>query len=505
MKLPACWPLPRGARRRRVLGILALLPAALLLALLAASVRGRLGFPLALEWLEGSQIYHAQRLLGGLPLYHHQPAGFLPHPYPPLHPVVLAAAGAIFGLDYLTARAVSLLALLLSAALLLRELHRCWPRGPARPALLLVTAGYFAATYSMVQAWYDIARVDSLALCLVLLAGAPLARERLSWPGVLLSALFASLALYTKQTTVFFAAGLCLLAFWRNRRKGLVLAGLIGGLCLAALIALQQRSDGAFVPWLLNTRHHVFEPLRLLSGPLHLVKFAPFVLLLPVLAWPRAGRPPLSPRSALWLGLLLCALPAGLLPYAKRGGAENSLIPFLFLAGPVTLMLLGERVRGLQAQRRGQAIAAILLVQALYLPFFLFAPGRANPGPERLALARQLTAEISALRGGVIAPFAPMLPSLCDQRTPQASWVSHADAMAGGMAGVTAQSYGRWLLHQDPRWLLLPDELYEDGEALRRQIEGRFRFVKNLPAPHWEGLWLRNPISHRLYQRIPAR
>ena len=492
-----------AARLRGTTGVaalaLALAPAAALAALVVYSIYQRVTFPLSLEWLEGSQILHAHRVLQGLPVYRVGSAGFLPHPYPPVHFLVVAGVGALFGLDYATARAVSAAALLLATALVCRQVWRRWPgaRGE-RATLMVVMGGYVAATYVMVAGWYDTARVDSVALALVLLAAAPLARRDPPWSHVLLSAALACAAIYTKQTTVFFAAALCVVVFLQDRRKGVAMAAAMALICVAALLALQHVTDGGFSVWLLTMRHHVFHPTGLLGGLWVLVSRAPFLLLVPLLAWRRD----LSAPAVLLLALLLAALPAGLIPYAKQGGSTNSLIPAWFLAGPTVLLLLGERLQAAPAATRRGALAAVLTFQAVYLLFFFFEPTRAWQGAAGVDRARAMNQVLSRLQGGLVCPVNPFLPVRNGQPTPQAGWLAHTDAMWARMAGVTPESYARWLAGTGARWLLLTADPVNEQEArLRRILEKDYVLDRDLGAPSWDGMWQTNPLPGVLYRR----
>ena len=360
-----------------------------------------------------------------------------------------------------------------------------------------MTCGCVAATYAMVTGWYDTARVDSLALALVLLAAAPLARRDPGWARVLLSAALACAAIYTKQTTVFFAAALCVVVFLQHRRKGLAMAAAMGLICLAALLTLQQVTGGGFLVWLMNMRHHVFHPLGLLEGLWVLLSRAPFLLLLPWLV--RRG---LSAPAVLMLALLAAALPAGLIPYAKQGGSTNSLIPVWFLAGPTVLLLLGERLRGRAAGVRRGALVMVLAFQVVYLPFFFFSPARAWQDAAGLARARALNRVVAGLEGGVVCPVNPFLPVRNGHRTPQAGWISHTDAMWAGMPGVTPESYARWLRGTGARWLLLTGEPVNKQEArLRRLIEETYVLERTIGAPSWDGMWQTNPLPGVLLRR----
>jgi hypothetical protein len=133
-------------RWKRVLGwtvaAAALWPAVWHIVTFVATLRARMAFPLDLEWMEGAQIYHAYRIIHGLYLYGDPARGFATFPYPPLYWLVVAAFGSVFGLDYVTGRAVSVACLVGATAILVGVVAR---RAKTRPdaclQALLVVAG----------------------------------------------------------------------------------------------------------------------------------------------------------------------------------------------------------------------------------------------------------------------------------------------------------------------------------------------------------------------------
>ena len=485
-----------------ILSLVLLVPAALLMVLAAAAIAGRMGFPMAFDWLEGNQIYHAYRLLHGQAIYRLDTSGFLPHPYPPAHILLVAASGALFGLDYASARAVSVAAYVIAALVLTYQVWSHWPGRRGRVLLALVSAGYIAGTYGLVRGWYDIARVDSLALVFVILAAAPLAAEKIRWRDIVISALFASLAVYTKQTNVLFAAGLCVLVLRRDPRKGVGLALIMGTVCAVALLLLEHLTRGAFLTWLFNTRHHAVSVERLLEGAWEVLLGAPFLILVPFLLGAGKGRSRLSARAMLWLALLLLAIPTGLIPFSKRGGYLNSLMPIWFLAGPTILILIAELARSTRETTRQGILATVMIVQAVLLSLLIFDPDNPLPGAQERQRAQAMNRTIAGLKGGVVCPIYPLLPVRNGHRTDQASWISHTDAMWAKMPGVTASSYMAWLHGVRPRWLLLTDESAEEAVALLDAVGTSYKFHREIPAPAWGDGWMGHPVPRRLYRLV---
>src|SRR3954465_1292987 len=81
------------------------------IALLAIAISGRVGYPYDLEWMEGGLLHHALRIRQGQGIYVAPNADFIPYPYAPLYPTLLALFGGPFGISYLLGRVVSILGL----------------------------------------------------------------------------------------------------------------------------------------------------------------------------------------------------------------------------------------------------------------------------------------------------------------------------------------------------------------------------------------------------------
>ncbi|RLB63041.1 MAG: hypothetical protein DRI90_07745, partial [Deltaproteobacteria bacterium] len=232
---------PRRASKRRRLARLAL--GALLVPLLGLACwhviqltrtfAGRISYPMDLEWMEGGQLYHAYRLLHGLPLYGPGVDGFIPFSYPPVHALMVAGAGALFGLDYLVGRIVSVVAFCICCVVLCREVAKTSRTPTQRWLMVALAAGSLAASYPYAGYWYDLIRVDSVFVAL-LFGGAALSlppgqggavRQRLSPLRIAVCAVVLCGALFSKQTAVFFIPWICLFAVWRDWRSGLWLTG----------------------------------------------------------------------------------------------------------------------------------------------------------------------------------------------------------------------------------------------------------------------------------------
>jgi len=201
----------------------------------------RLRYPFELQWMEGGAVEHVRRLLAGQPLYVRPSPAFVVYGYPPLYFLVSAAVAAITGVGFLPLRLVSLTSSLgtmaLIAALVRRETGR-WLPG-------LVATGLFAAAYRAGGAWYDVGRVDSLFVFL-LVAAIMVARFCTTGRGGAAAGLLLALAALTKQSAVLAALPVLGYLVVTRRKVGLVaMAGFVLPLALA-VAALDLMSSGWF-------------------------------------------------------------------------------------------------------------------------------------------------------------------------------------------------------------------------------------------------------------------
>src|SRR5437867_9503324 len=96
-------PLGGGSRAALALGI------AYVIAYLAVALL-RLRYPFELEWMEGADLGHVERLLRGQPLYGRPSLEFAPFIYPPLYFMAAAWVTKLIGLGFPALRLVSFVA-----------------------------------------------------------------------------------------------------------------------------------------------------------------------------------------------------------------------------------------------------------------------------------------------------------------------------------------------------------------------------------------------------------
>jgi hypothetical protein len=310
------------ARRLRLvfagLSVLALL-------LYAALALMRCVHPFELEWQEGGVLQEVQRVLAGQRLYEQPSLEYMAFPYTPLFVWLGALSTKLFGPGLLALRLVSIL----SSAACFALVYRLGARHGGSRFAGVFAVGLYAASYRVCGAWFDVARVDSLFLALVL--GALEALEL--GPGLVGAAVGGLLfcaAFLAKQSALVPAAcvGLALLA--RGRRPALSFA-LALGLPLVASTLYGNALSGGWYRW------YVFDLLRghgWIDEPgsvfwLHdMPRFAPAAGL-GLLAWLRAPRVARAeqPRAPILPAALAGLVLAAWVSRAHVGGYDNTLMP----------------------------------------------------------------------------------------------------------------------------------------------------------------------------------
>jgi 4-amino-4-deoxy-L-arabinose transferase-like glycosyltransferase len=209
----------------------------ILVYLVTAAWRAR--FPFELEAVEGHCLQQVRRVLDGQPLYVAPSLDFVPLIYTPLYFYVAAAAAWLFGVAFFALRFVSILASIGCLALIFRIVQK----QTADSHAALLATGVYAGSYNVAASWFDLARVDSLFLFLLLLTVYSMTFPPSSWreigTGVLIFASFM-----TKQTALLACAPLLAYSLWSRPREFCWLAGTLLVLLASSTILFDRAYNG---------------------------------------------------------------------------------------------------------------------------------------------------------------------------------------------------------------------------------------------------------------------
>ena len=194
----------------------------------------RMTYPFELQWMEGQSLVQVTRLLHGQPLFVRPSFEYVPMIYQPLYFYVASVVARVLGASFVPLRLVSIGASLGCASLIFLILKR----ETQRTLIGYVGAGFWLATFHISGAWFDIGRVDTLAV-MWLLAAVYLVRRGTvaAWAG---AGVALALAALTKQTAIIVAVPIGLYALWADRRRA-----------VALLVAVVSVGGGSFL--LLNS------------------------------------------------------------------------------------------------------------------------------------------------------------------------------------------------------------------------------------------------------------
>jgi hypothetical protein len=423
-------------RAERPLAVcVALLAAGLILLFVAAALR-RLHDPFPLEQLEGAMAVAVARVAQGLPLYARPDFSFIPYMYSPAYfwaSAWMACALGVAGHCLIALRMVSILSTLgcfaAIFALVRMETRSAWAA--------LAGAGLYAAAYPVTLHWFDLGRVDSFYVFLVLLA--LLATRRLH-PA--LAAPVWVLAMLAKQTIAPVAV-LVLLQDWKRPRRALTGLGVFLTGALGSTVWLNHTTHGWYTYYIF-TVPGANSDLRLHAAAFFLstALLAPFgiaiavvaaALLLPGLHWNH------SIARFYWLsGGALLALSWFLSAHA--GATVNTSMPLYALLAVAFGIALARLLAWLRAQSSPAAQAGVLVVLlavCIQLGGEYSSPKLAAPLPPVRASQQQLIDWLRQFSGDVYLPAHPYEATLAGKSALAEEAALH-DALRPGREQVNA-------------------------------------------------------------------
>lgn len=382
---------------QRSLALLVHAMALVTLVALAALIVLRLPQPFALELLEeGVATMSVQVLEQGLcALYAAPGPDYVPLLYGPLFPVIGALSFHLVAAELFMLRLFSVLALCATLLLLTRLATPDTGTRPATPPLpgRWLAAALFAATYGQSAHWFDLARVDMVALALALAGIRAGIRNRNVLAGILLG-----LSLLTKQTALPITIAFCLGLGIVRWRSALTVAAsfLVAG--ILPFVWFHICSDGlsTFYLWTMPGLHPI-EPALLQEVVAHQWPLAPLAVAaaLGAICLGRRGR-----ASLPLLFALLGALAIGLLARIRVGGSDNVLMP-----AHAAMVVLAVICLCTLAPRWPRTMLLLVLAQLLLLlPGFRHA--LPSDGAEH---GRRLSELLRTIDEPVFAPTRPFL------------------------------------------------------------------------------------------------
>jgi len=398
----------------------------------------RINHPFALEWMEGTSLVQVQRILAGERLYVEPSLTYVPIIYPPLYFYVAALPAQLFGLSLLSLRLISLLSTLGCMAVIFTFVRA--RTGGVLPALSSV--GFFAATFRLGGSWFDVARVDMLAVFLMLASFHLSTVHRSGFR--IASGVYIALACLTKQTFVIVLAamGFYFLIFRFEKRSVIFAISALGTFWLASIF-LNWLHGGwyRFFVFELPSRHDVFHDISFAFRRFWLdllVTMVPLLLLLSggysVLGWRGHSRQALGEftrSDAVYFSIVaVAAIFLSWAGVANPGGYWNVLIPTFAVLAILSALSLDS----LMKMRLPPAAYGVLGIACIIQFAVLYYPVRAQiPTPADVEAGNSLLARLRVQPGDVFVPFHSELAVMAGKPA-YASYVAMHE-LEGGFSG----------------------------------------------------------------------
>lgn len=386
------WTFLQSPRLQGLLRAMILLLSAFFLLLFLYTALRRMRYPFELEWIESGILMSVRRIAHGHALYVAPSLDFVPFLYAPLFFYVAAAFTKLTGISYAALRLVSTLSTLGSCGLIYAFIAT-----EARRRLAAVAgAGLFLACYPLVEAFYDIGRVDSLFVFFLLLA---LFFSRRGQP--VLAALAWVLCFQTKQTILPIALVL-LCADWQYPRRILIGLGTFAAVLGSSMAWINHATHGWYTFYLfhISGSFPIVWRQAVLYVPNALLAPVGIALVLGLAAWASTGVRLGSRTGSFYASVTAVLYAAFGFVAAHRGAAVNTLIPvyaWTAILFGIALDRLLTRLEQSPDPRASLATTVILVAAAVQLAMFTYNPGRYLPPPAVRAARQRFIDQVRAL------------------------------------------------------------------------------------------------------------
>ena len=377
----------------------------------------RIQYPFELEWCEGSSVHQVMKILSGEKIYVPPSLEFISLPYTPLYFYISAAVSQVIGIGFTPLRIVSFISSLGCFLVIYFFVKR-----ETRSNLSgLLSASLFAATFRASGAWFDIARVDSLFLFLLLMS-IYIIKLNDSSISLILAGILVSLSFMTKQTALVISLPIMLYCILLNRYRSIFYFGTIIVIIGVSTFLLNYMHDGWFnyyvfkVPTLaplLKKMFVVFWAKDIIAPMFIACSMSVFYLFVQI---SKSNK-----KNSLFYFLTSIGMVSGaLLSRLHLGGYENVLLPayaiisiFFGLATHTTL----EFIQGMPINKRKFTEICLYLICLIQFVVLKYDPLSQIPTKEDLAAGKDFINTLSRLQGDIIVPSHPYFVILAGKRS----------------------------------------------------------------------------------------
>jgi hypothetical protein len=359
----------------------------------------RLLYPYEVEWNEGAVLDHAIRILDGKPIYAAPSIEFAAFIYTPVYYYLTALIMKVLGISMLGGRLISLISTIITA-LLIGHISQKETRSPL---LGFSSAALYIAFYRETGYFYDIVRMDALAL---LFAIAALYSVLYFRRGYVWAAIFIALAYFTKQQMLCFWPAFAGWLWIRNRIHALYFVAISCAILIGGFLFFNVNSHGwfAFYTWRLpSAKTHLYFSIPTAISFLYVKMLGPFIVTTFIIIASYFLDPLSKNKSGSSLVLLtwcyIAAVLASAISVGNAGWYSNVLMPLAAIVAILFPIALERIARTLHLSK--SYILLILVFQFLALGYnplgetmLIASPRQRHAGDEFIAKLRAMPGEV---------------------------------------------------------------------------------------------------------------
>lgn len=402
----------------------------------------RAGYAFELEWMEGAMADHIRVISGGGSIYAAPSLEFVPFIYAPLYYVICYPVVLLSGNVLLAMRLISLISFSLTLIIICKWVYK--ETGVA--VYSLIAAAMFTACFEVCGAWYDIARVDSLALLLIMWFFYILRFGGFKYNNVI-AALVLTLACMCKQSNIIAAAPLLIVLIFRDFKKHIQLIAFSVFSIACAAFYINYGSDYLFsyYAYYLPSMHAIEKSLIAKFWSVDLFPGIPFLILLSVFYLTKIYLDK-DEMFFFHVSFLTGMILSSWLARIHEGGYLNVIMPACAafsltsalalkkIADPSAVIYENEKINTSACRRLSKLsfAYAVLIMQFLFL---LYDPGLHIPSKEDAAAGISLTDKIKSFKGEVYVPYHPYLVFMAGKSGPAAHHMAVFDILRADKGG----------------------------------------------------------------------
>lgn len=388
----------------------------------------RINYPFSLEWMEGTSIIQVHRILSGQLLYVEPSLGYVSLIYPPVYYYVSAAFAKVIGLSFFSLRLVSLLSTLGCMALIFLIVRKIEPNFFSQ----IVAVGLFAAMFKIGNFWFDIARVDMLALFFAL-ASIYFLHFTADRKYFFLSGLLLALSCMTKQIYLALLIAASLYCFFLDRKNTWIFIVSSVSVYSLGFLILNLVHDGWYQFFTFEVPYSHTESLRFEVAGRLLLDFILLPLslnfLFTVFYFIQVIRDKKNYQRISIVFIVGAVTAISWMGIVNLGALSNAVIP----AHAVLSIMTGIFLSKLLSDRNSPILfkAGALVLTVIQLALLQYPIAEQIPTDSDLRSGQALLQEIKNQPGDVYIPYHPELMLFADKNT-YADWVSMAELQEFG-------------------------------------------------------------------------